>query len=108
MTICYLSQQLQLLTHVQVPSKNRAALFTVFFSSMAIVMGPTPPGTGVMAAAFSLHSSNAQSPTSRYPAFFVASSTGLVPTSMTTAPGLIQDPCRQGYEDNVSKTRDGT
>lgn len=24
---------------------------TVFFSSMAMVMGPTPPGTGVMAAA---------------------------------------------------------
>ena len=29
------------------------AAFSVLLSSMAMVMGPTPPGTGVMASAFS-------------------------------------------------------
>ena len=39
----------------------------VFIMSMATVMGPTPPGTGVMASAFSLIGSKSQSPTSRNP-----------------------------------------
>ena len=42
----------------------RAAL-TVFDISMAIVIGPTPPGTGVIAFALGATSSNATSPTSR-------------------------------------------
>ena len=33
---------------------ERFAASTVFSTNMAIVMGPTPPGTGVMAEAFSL------------------------------------------------------
>lgn len=37
---------------------------TVFTSSMAMVMGPTPPGTGVMYEATSFTSSNFTSPTS--------------------------------------------
>ena len=41
------------------------ARFTVFFSSIAMVIGPTPPGTGVMAAARSLASSNWTSPVRR-------------------------------------------
>ncbi len=39
--------------------------FTVFDISIAIVIGPTPPGTGVIAAAFCATSSKATSPTSR-------------------------------------------
>src|SRR5207253_10476901 len=42
----------------------RAAL-TVFDINIAIVIGPTPPGTGVIALAFGATSSNATSPTSR-------------------------------------------
>mmetsp|Transcript_38594 Transcript_38594/g.46686 ORF Transcript_38594/g.46686 Transcript_38594/m.46686 type:complete len:260 (+) Transcript_38594:83-862(+) len=60
-----------------------------FLRSIAIVMGPTPPGTGVICEATCFAPSKSQSPTSLYPAFLVASSTALVPTSMITAPGLI-------------------
>ena len=37
-----------------------------------MVMGPTPPGTGVMALAFFDTPLNSTSPTSRVPLFFVA------------------------------------
>ena len=53
----------------------RFALSTVFDKSIVMVIGPTPPGTGVMNAARSLASLNATSPTRRYPRFFVASFT---------------------------------
>ena len=43
----------------------RLALSRVLRSSIAMVIGPTPPGTGVMADATSLTSSKATSPTSR-------------------------------------------
>ena len=43
----------------------RSADSIVFCSSMVTVIGPTPPGTGVMAAAFSLTASKSTSPTSR-------------------------------------------
>ena len=46
---------------------------------MVIVIGPTPPGTGVISEAFSLIASKSTSPTRRYPRFFVASSTRLTP-----------------------------
>src|SRR5207247_4756931 len=62
------------------------AAFTVFDISIAMVIGPTPPGTGVIALAFLDTSPNATSPTRRYPRSFAASSTRLMPTSMTTAP----------------------
>jgi hypothetical protein len=93
------------------------AAFTVFDKSIAIVMGPTPPGTGVIADATltacarrrgcrqahtpretpwrrmpARTSENSTSPVSLYPAFFVASGTLFMPTSMTTAPGLIHAP----------------
>ena len=55
---------------------------------MATVMGPTPPGTGVMASATSDTGSKSTSPSRRYPRSLVASSTRLMPTSMTTAPGF--------------------
>ena len=40
-------------------------LMTVFFISMILVIGPTPPGTGVMAEAFSATASKSTSPTHR-------------------------------------------
>ena len=48
----------------------------VFFSKQAIVIGPTPPGTGVSALAFFETSSNATSPT-------IPFSVLLIPTSIT-------------------------
>mmetsp|Transcript_194 Transcript_194/g.427 ORF Transcript_194/g.427 Transcript_194/m.427 type:complete len:292 (-) Transcript_194:8-883(-) len=59
---------------------------------MVIVMGPTPPGTGVMAPATGLASSKSTSPTSLKPDFLVASGMGFVPTSMTAAPGFSHEP----------------
>ena len=56
------------------------AAATVLASSMATVMGPTPPGTGVRAPATSA-TSGATSPTIRSPARWL-------PTSTTAAPGL--------------------
>ena len=46
---------------------------TVFCINMATVMGPTPPGTGVIAEATNLASSKSTSPTKRVPLFFVGS-----------------------------------
>jgi len=51
--------------------------------NIATVIGPTPPGTGVIYAAFSAALSNSTSPTN-FP------STRLIPTSMTTALSLKQ------------------
>ena len=51
-----------------------------------MVIGPTPPGTGVMKAARSRARSKSTSPTS------LPAALRLVPTSITTAPGLIQSP----------------
>lgn len=47
--------------------------WTVFRISMATVIGPTPPGTAVMYAATFFASSNATSPTKRWPDALVAS-----------------------------------
>ncbi len=52
----------------------------VLASSMARVMGPTPPGTGVMYDALSTTASKSTSPT------IFPFSSRLMPTSMTTAP----------------------
>ncbi len=62
------------------------AAFTVFFISIAIVIGPTPPGTGVIAPATFSAVSNSTSPTS------FLSATLFIPTSITTAPGFIISP----------------
>jgi len=59
------------------------AAVNVFFISVAIVIGPTPPGTGVIYDAFLEALSNSTSPTS-----FLFSSR-FIPTSITTAPSLI-------------------
>ncbi len=57
---------------------------------MATVIGPTPPGTGVIHEAISL-ADFSTSPTSTYPRALFTSSTRLMPMSITTAPGFIQD-----------------
>src|SRR6266704_2428417 len=59
---------------------------------MVIVIGPTPPGTGVIAPATCFTSAYFTSPTSRWPFFVDGSSTRFVPTSITTAPGLTMSP----------------
>ncbi len=56
--------------------------------SIVIVIGPTPPGTGVIREAISFTASKSTSPTSLKPVFFVESSILFTPTSITTAPGL--------------------
>src|SRR6266849_4402821 len=86
------------------PRRSLAA-FTVLLMSMVMVMGPTPPGTGVSAPAV-FTASGWTSPTSTEPlarnfsrragklrsrdSASFASVTLLVPTSMTEAPGRIQ------------------
>src|SRR5262249_13817129 len=53
----------------------------------AIVIGPTPPGTGVMAPATSATSAKATSPTIRFAP--PPAAIRLIPISITVAPGLI-------------------
>ena len=57
----------------------------MFLSKHAIVIGPTPPGTGVKAFAFFETSSNATSPTIPLSVLFI-------PTSITIASFLTQSP----------------
>lgn len=71
---------------------TRLAPSKVFLSSIATVIGPTPPGTGVMKPATLEASAKSTSPTNRYPDFLLGSLTALVPTSITAAPGFIQSP----------------
>ena len=68
--------------------------FKVFFISMVMVIGPTPPGTGVMYLAISLAASKSTSPFKMGTIFLGSSLLGfsptrLTPTSMTHAPSLI-------------------
>src|SRR5829696_359886 len=63
-----------------VTTARARAAFTVFTSSIAIVIGPTPPGTGVIAPATCFAASKSTSPTN-------PSSVRFVPTSITVAPG---------------------
>src|SRR5690606_19222643 len=72
------------------PARAWAAT-SVLRSRTAMVMGPTPPGTGVIAPQCAMASAVATSPTILD---LPSSSAGtrLMPTSMTVAPGLIQLP----------------
>ena len=73
--------------------RRRQAACRVLRSRQAMVIGPTPPGTGVMAEATSAASAKATSPTSRVlPSPAAGFGTRLMPTSITMAPGLIQSP----------------
>eukprot|EP01139_Manchomonas_bermudensis_P024945 Amastigsp_a843951_62.p2 type:complete len:183 gc:universal Amastigsp_a843951_62:206-754(+) len=60
--------------------------------SMATVIGPTPPGTGVIKDATPCASAKETSPTNRNPAFLDGSSRVFMATSMTTTPGRSQSP----------------
>ena len=63
-----------------------SAASTVFDISMAIVIGPTPPGTGVIQPATSAAAAKSTSPAS------LPSGKRLMPTSITQAPGLTMAP----------------
>ncbi len=63
----------------------RSAARTRWVSNRALVSGPTPPGTGVIAEATARADSKSTSPT-MWP------STTLIPTSTTTAPGRSMEP----------------
>merc|ERR1719454_2126731 len=69
-----------------------SANLSVFFSKEAMVMGPTPPGTGVIFEATLDADSKSTSPTRRRPDFRDASGMKFVPTSTTTHPGFNQLP----------------
>src|SRR5439155_25349406 len=69
---------------------RRCAATRVLRNKQAIVIGPTPPGTGVIAPATPSASSNATSPSSlRVPSSCSARS---CPTSITVAPGFSHEP----------------
>lgn len=68
---------------------SKSQLFTILLSSIAIVIGPTPPGTGVILSTFfNVSSLNSTSP---HMSFYSDSAydTKFIPTSITIAPGLI-------------------
>src|SRR5262249_4984575 len=75
-------------TYIDYLSRWRESLaaLSVLYSSMQIVIGPTPPGTGVIQAARSFAVSNSTSPDS-FPLL-----SRFTPTSITTAPGLTHSP----------------
>src|SRR5690606_21697997 len=72
----------------QAPAADSAAsaASSVFCIRVATVIGPTPPGTGVIQLARRAAASYCTSPTSR------PSSRRLMPTSITTAPGFTHSP----------------
>src|SRR5262249_9144929 len=72
--------------HLSRAVSRRVAAVTVFDSSIAIVIRPTPPGTGVIMPARSAAAAYSTSPTS------LPSSVRLMPTSTTTAPGFTHAP----------------
>ena len=80
-----------------------SAASTVDRSSMVIVMGPTPPGTGVSHPATGETLSKSTSPQS-FPAAL-----RFIPTSMTTAPGLtifpVTNPALPTAEIRISARR---
>src|SRR5207247_2912385 len=63
-----------------------SAARTVFCISIAIVIGPTPPGFGVIMPATGWTRAKSTSPTSRAPPLASGSRTRLTATSTTTAP----------------------
>src|SRR6516225_6728026 len=70
--------------------RRRQAARNVLSNRQAIVIGPTPPGTGVIAPATLLADEKSTSPITRARPSGLGA--GLMPTSMTVAPGLIQSP----------------
>ena len=68
----------------------QAGVIRLLVLGHAIVIGPTPPGTGVTAPATCMASAKATSPTIRV--FPPSPGTRLIPTSMMVAPDFIQSP----------------
>ena len=66
----------------------------MFFINRVMVIGPTPPGTGVMNEHLGATLSKSTSPRRRNPDLRVASGTRVVPTSTTTAPSDIMSAVR--------------
>src|SRR5262249_1968959 len=84
------------------------AACTVLYRSMVIVIGPTPPGTGVIFDATPRTASKSTSPTS------LPSASRFIPTSTTPSPALrpgrdhvgLQDPrLPDGHHDHVGLAR---
>ena len=59
-----------------------------------MVIGPTPPGFGVILPAMGWMAAKSTSPTSFVPVLLVTSGTRFTPTSMTTTPGLTMSAFR--------------
>jgi hypothetical protein len=80
-----------------------SAARSVFSIRIAIGIGPTPPGTGVIAPAGSIASAKATSPTSfvfgRPAASWLSPVTRLMPTSTMIAPSLIRAANHPGTAD---------
>jgi methylenetetrahydrofolate dehydrogenase (NADP+)/methenyltetrahydrofolate cyclohydrolase len=90
-TVCH-SRTRDLAAHTReadilVVAAGRARLVTG-----AMVIGPTPRGTGVMSDATGRTLSKSTSPTSRVPLLAAGSAMRFIPTSITTAPGLTIAP----------------
>src|SRR5215472_16075586 len=68
--------------------RRRQAATKVLRNRHAIVIGPTPPGTGVIAPATVRTDAKSTSPTTRL--LPSGNARGLIPTSTTVAPGLTQ------------------
>mmetsp|Transcript_14284 Transcript_14284/g.37874 ORF Transcript_14284/g.37874 Transcript_14284/m.37874 type:complete len:229 (-) Transcript_14284:916-1602(-) len=81
-----------LVSGLEVRATAASANLSVFFSKEAMVMGPTPPGTGVIFDATRDALSKSTSPTKRLPDFLLLSGMKFVPTSTTTHPGFNQLP----------------
>src|SRR5690606_16422071 len=79
------------------PARPRAAARGLD-SSMAIVIGPTPPGTGVINPAIPTAASKSTSPRRPFPSLWI-------PTSITVAPGRIASaPTRPGTPAATTRT----
>ena len=69
---------------------DNSATFNVLNISIAIVMGPTPPGTGVMALAIIAALLKSTSPVSfDFVSPFSSTSMRFIPTSITIAPSFM-------------------
>ena len=83
---------------------RNSSAFKVLIIKDAMVIGPTPPGTGVMYEHFSETSSNLTSPRNFQPRVRVLSVTRVVPTSITTAPSFtISAVMNSGFPNAATK-----
>ena len=79
---------------------NLSAASIVFSTSIAIVIGPTPPGTGVIASTLCFNESKSASPTRM--GLPLLSLILLIPTSITIAPSFMCSDLRK-FGDPIAK-----